>query len=72
MQLHRLDDCLRKLGYGTAFVDPDDALPDRWNGLLVWEIADGAHTGITIHSDDDLAAVRRALAGLNDRRPRPV
>lgn len=74
MRLERLDHYLRSLGYGTAFVDPDDAVPDTWNGLLVWEISSGSHTGVTIHCDDDLTAVRRALAEVsNERRwPRPA
>jgi hypothetical protein len=40
--------------YGTALVDADDELEDTWNGLLVWEISQGAENGIVIRCQQGL------------------
>lgn len=48
-QLERLESFLRRLGiYGTALVDPDEELSDTWAGLLVWDIARGARSGVVV------------------------
>jgi hypothetical protein len=55
--LRRLDRALDKTGcFGTALVDPDEELDDTWTGLLVWNIPDGAHTGIVIRCNQGLPA----------------
>jgi hypothetical protein len=73
--LQHLERYLRKLGtYGTALVDSDEELYDTWNGLLVWNIVDGAKTGVTIRCgrDPDGGEWRfryddgQAIAGVHD------
>ncbi|GAB3411162.1 hypothetical protein [Flindersiella endophytica] len=50
--LEQLERFLRHQGaYGTAFVDSDAELADTWNGLLAWDIRDGAQSGTTIRCD---------------------
>lgn len=50
--LRNLARFLGKLGtFGTALIDPDDALDDVWRGLLVWDIAKGARTGLVVRCE---------------------
>lgn len=54
--LKRLDRFLNRMGmFGTALVDPHETVTDghecSWMGLLVWNIAHGAESGVLVRCE---------------------